>query len=95
MAVPHCAVPPRPPLKTNSKYEGLSLMDGETPEHNMLENLSDFWSDSFESAEVEAAADDLIVGTTNARIRFGRAGGDPLELRVDIGLLRWLGFLFK
>ena len=77
-------------FRTYFEYDGPSLMDGVQQEHNMLDNLSDVWS---ELSYVEELVDNFINGVPSAAHAFVRAGGSvsALFFVTDSDLLSWMG----
>ena len=81
-------------FRTFFEYDGPSLMDGVHQEHNIVDNLSDVWS---EFSQVEELADNFINGVPSAQFAFVRAGGQSVSFLItaDIELLRWIGSMLK
>ena len=81
-------------FRTYFEYDGPSLMDGVHQEHNIVDNLSDVWS---EFSQVEELADNFINGVPSAQFAVVRAGGASVSLLIiaDADLLRWIGSMLK
>ena len=81
-------------FRTYFEYDGPSLMDGVQQEHNLVDNLSDVWS---ELSYVEELADNFINGVPYAAHEFIRAGGSvsALFFVTDSDLLSWMGGMLK
>ena len=69
-------------------------MDGVPQEHNLVNTLSDVWS---EFSYVEELADSFINGVPSAVHAFVRAGGskDAMFFATDSALLSWMGGMLK
>ena len=65
-------------------------MDGVQQEHNLVDNLSDVWS---ELSYVEELTDNFINGVPSAAHAFVRVGGSVSALFFvnDSDLLSWMG----
>ena len=81
-------------FRTYFEYDGPSLMDGVSQEHNLVNNLSDAWS---EYSHVEEIADNFINGAPSAVHAFVRAGGSvaAMFIATDSDLLSWMGGMLK
>ena len=81
-------------FRTFFQYDGPSLMDGVPQEHNLVDNLSDVWS---EFSYVEELADNFINGVPSAAHAFVRAGGSVSAMLfvTDSDLLSWMGGMLK
>ena len=81
-------------FRTFFEYDGLSLMDGVSQEHNLVDNLSDVWS---ELSYVEELTDNFINGVPSAAHAFVRAGGfvSAVFIAADSELLSWMGGMLK
>ena len=72
-------------------------MDGVDPEHNIQDTLSDVWVSDEEIEQVEALANNFVLGNPLAGNAFFRAGGSSVNLSIalDHDFLRWFGGMLK
>ena len=81
-------------FRTYFEYDGPSLMDGVSQEHNLVDNLSDVWS---EFSYVEELAHSFINGAPSVVHAFVRAKGSVTAMffATDSDLLSWIGGMLK